>query len=117
MLQGRMDEARHLLSKEASADPTSMNMYKILDDLMKKMPVPTVCTKWVFFMQFHWEKRGMTVLVQSVSSLLGSCHIAIRQPVKHLSLSSNSISVLESFERPNHTGRNLLGVKPAQLDR
>lgn len=48
VLQGRMDEARHLLSKEASANPTSMNMYKILDDLMKKMPVPSVCTKCDF---------------------------------------------------------------------
>lgn len=48
VLQGRMDEARHLLSKEASANPTSMNMYKILDDLMKKMPVPSVCKKCVF---------------------------------------------------------------------
>ncbi|XP_059341765.1 nuclear pore complex protein Nup85 isoform X2 [Ammospiza nelsoni] len=42
VLQGRMDEARHLLSKEASANPASMNMYKILDDLMKKMPVPSI---------------------------------------------------------------------------
>lgn len=48
VLQGRMDEARHLLSKEATANPASMNMYKILDDLMKKMPVPNVCTKCVF---------------------------------------------------------------------
>ncbi|KAM3660498.1 nuclear pore complex protein Nup85 isoform X2 [Ammospiza caudacuta] len=42
VLQGRMDEARHLLSKEANANPASMNMYKILDDLMKKMPVPSI---------------------------------------------------------------------------
>lgn len=48
VLQGRMDEARHLLSKEASANPASMNMYRILDELMKKMPVPSVCTKCVF---------------------------------------------------------------------
>lgn len=46
VLQGRMDEARHLLSKEASANPTSMSMYKVLDDLMMKMPVPNVC---IFF--------------------------------------------------------------------
>lgn len=43
VLQGRMDDARHLLSKEASANPTSMGMCKILDDLMKKMPILTVC--------------------------------------------------------------------------
>uniref|UniRef100_A0A8C6JH11 Nuclear pore complex protein Nup85 n=1 Tax=Melopsittacus undulatus TaxID=13146 RepID=A0A8C6JH11_MELUD len=42
VLQGRMDEARHLLSKEASANPMSMNMYRILDDLMEKMPVPSL---------------------------------------------------------------------------
>lgn len=50
VLQGRMDEARHLLSKEATANPASMNMYKILDDLMKKMPVPSVRKKCVYFM-------------------------------------------------------------------
>lgn len=72
MLQGRMDEARHLLSKEAIANPTSMNMYKILDDLMKKMPVPSVCTKQIFFplVPLRKEIRVITELVQSVSSLL-----------------------------------------------
>ncbi|KAM6473325.1 nuclear pore complex protein Nup85 [Liasis olivaceus] len=39
VLQGRMDEARQLLSKEASANPTSLHMCKVLDELMKKMPV------------------------------------------------------------------------------
>lgn len=67
VLQGRMDEARHLLSKEVSANPTSMNMYKILDDLMKKMPVPSVCTKWISFLQFHWEKRTVSDVVPATS--------------------------------------------------
>lgn len=74
MLQGRMDEARHLLSKEASANPTSMNMYKILDDLMKKMPVPSVCTKCGFFMQCVGKSHP-------VVSLLTVC-----SPLEHLSL-------------------------------
>ncbi|XP_015266227.1 PREDICTED: nuclear pore complex protein Nup85 isoform X2 [Gekko japonicus] len=39
VLQGRMDEARQLLCKEASANPASISMCKILDELMKKMPV------------------------------------------------------------------------------
>ncbi|XP_066471180.1 nuclear pore complex protein Nup85 [Tiliqua scincoides] len=39
VLQGRMDEARQLLSKEANTNPASVNMCKILDELMKKMPV------------------------------------------------------------------------------
>lgn len=43
MLQGRMEDARHLLSKEATANPTSKGMCKILDDLMKKMPILGVC--------------------------------------------------------------------------
>lgn len=67
VLQGRMDEARHLLSKEVSANPTSMNMYKILDDLMKKMPVPSVCTKWISFLHFHWEKRTVSDVVPATS--------------------------------------------------
>lgn len=37
-----MDEARQLLSKEANTNPASGNMCKILDDLMKKMPVISV---------------------------------------------------------------------------
>lgn len=39
VLQGRMDEARQLLSKEAITNPASVKMCKILDELMKKMPV------------------------------------------------------------------------------
>lgn len=38
-----MNEARQLLSKEAIANPASMSMCRILDDLMKKMPVLNVC--------------------------------------------------------------------------
>ncbi|KAJ7316009.1 hypothetical protein JRQ81_002171 [Phrynocephalus forsythii] len=41
VLQGRMNEARQLLSKEANTNPTSMSMCKILDELMRKMPVPS----------------------------------------------------------------------------
>ncbi|NXT54824.1 NUP85 protein, partial [Pluvianellus socialis] len=56
VLQGRMDEARHLLSKEASANPTSMNMYKILDDLMKKMPMPSLGnTQTLTEMELKWQ--------------------------------------------------------------
>ncbi|KQK73440.1 nuclear pore complex protein Nup85 [Amazona aestiva] len=56
VLQGRMDEARHLLSKEASANPTSMNMYRILDDLMKKMPVPSLNnTQTLTEMELKWQ--------------------------------------------------------------
>eukprot|EP00076_Gallus_gallus_P027549 XP_015150887.1 nuclear pore complex protein Nup85 isoform X1 [Gallus gallus] len=56
VLQGRMDEARHLLSKEAIANPTSMNMYKILDDLMKKMPVPSLGnTQTLTEMELKWQ--------------------------------------------------------------
>uniref|UniRef100_A0A8C4UID1 Nuclear pore complex protein Nup85 n=1 Tax=Falco tinnunculus TaxID=100819 RepID=A0A8C4UID1_FALTI len=56
VLQGRMDEARHLLSKEASANPTSVNMYKILDDLMKKMPVPSLGnTQTLTEMELKWQ--------------------------------------------------------------
>uniref|UniRef100_A0A672UQ96 Nuclear pore complex protein Nup85 n=1 Tax=Strigops habroptila TaxID=2489341 RepID=A0A672UQ96_STRHB len=56
VLQGRMDEARHLLSKEASANPTSVNMYRILDDLMKKMPVPSLNnTQTLTEMELKWQ--------------------------------------------------------------
>ncbi|OXB76973.1 UNVERIFIED_CONTAM: hypothetical protein H355_014795 [Colinus virginianus] len=56
VLQGRMDEARHLLSKEASANPTSVNMCKVLDDLMKKMPVPSLGnTQTLTEMELKWQ--------------------------------------------------------------
>ncbi|KAM8784855.1 nuclear pore complex protein Nup85 isoform 2-T2 [Rhynchonycteris naso] len=39
VLQGRLDEARQMLSKEADASPTSAGMCLILGDLMRTMPV------------------------------------------------------------------------------
>ncbi|KAK2507364.1 hypothetical protein MC885_012710 [Smutsia gigantea] len=39
VLQGRLDEARQMLSKEADASPTSAGMCRILGDLMRNMPV------------------------------------------------------------------------------
>lgn len=42
VLQGRLDEARQMLSKEADASPTSAGMCRILGDLMRTMPVLSV---------------------------------------------------------------------------
>ncbi|XP_061472120.1 nuclear pore complex protein Nup85 isoform X2 [Rhineura floridana] len=56
VLQGRMDEARQLLSKEANTNPTSVSMCKILDELMKKMPV--LCpsnTQTLTEMELKWQ--------------------------------------------------------------
>ncbi|XP_034960334.1 nuclear pore complex protein Nup85 [Zootoca vivipara] len=56
VLQGRMDEARQLLSKEANTNPTSASMCKILDELMKKMPV--LCpsnTQTLTEMELKWQ--------------------------------------------------------------
>ncbi|TEA30775.1 nuclear pore complex protein Nup85 isoform X1 [Lagenorhynchus albirostris] len=39
VLQGRLDEARQMLSKEANTSPTSAGMCRILGDLMRTMPV------------------------------------------------------------------------------
>ncbi|XP_023600522.1 nuclear pore complex protein Nup85 isoform X2 [Myotis lucifugus] len=39
VLQGRLDEARQMLSKEADASPTSAGMCRVLGDLMRTMPV------------------------------------------------------------------------------
>ncbi|XP_019655864.1 nuclear pore complex protein Nup85 isoform X1 [Ailuropoda melanoleuca] len=39
VLQGRLDEARQMLSKEADASPSSAGMCRILGDLMRTMPV------------------------------------------------------------------------------
>lgn len=42
VLQGRLDEARQMLSKEADASPTSAGMCRIMGDLMRTMPVLSV---------------------------------------------------------------------------
>ncbi|KAJ6660311.1 hypothetical protein lerEdw1_017734 [Lerista edwardsae] len=56
VLQGRMDEARQLLSKEANTNPASVNMCKILDDLMKKMPVISPGnTQTLTEMELKWQ--------------------------------------------------------------
>ncbi|XP_006886278.1 PREDICTED: nuclear pore complex protein Nup85 [Elephantulus edwardii] len=39
VLQGRLDEARQMLSKEANASPTSAGMCRVLGDLMRTMPI------------------------------------------------------------------------------
>ncbi|XP_069337805.1 nuclear pore complex protein Nup85 isoform X3 [Eulemur rufifrons] len=39
VLQGRLDEARQMLSKEADTSPTSAGMCRILGDLMRTMPI------------------------------------------------------------------------------
>ncbi|XP_025053224.1 nuclear pore complex protein Nup85 isoform X2 [Alligator sinensis] len=56
VLQGRMEDARHLLSKEAAANPTSKGMCKILDDLMKKMPILGLGnTQTLTEMELKWQ--------------------------------------------------------------
>lgn len=42
VLQGRLDEARQMLSKEADVSPSSAGMCRILGDLMRTMPVLSV---------------------------------------------------------------------------
>ncbi|XP_005069985.1 nuclear pore complex protein Nup85 [Mesocricetus auratus] len=39
VLQGRLDEARQMLSKEADANPSCASMCRILGDLMRTMPI------------------------------------------------------------------------------
>lgn len=43
VLQGRLEEARQMLVKQASLQPASRNMYKLMDNLLSKMPFYNVC--------------------------------------------------------------------------
>lgn len=43
VLQGRLDEARQMLSKEADDNPASAGMCRVLGDLMRTMPILSVC--------------------------------------------------------------------------
>lgn len=38
VLQGRLEEARQMLVKQASLQPAARNMYKLMDNLLSKMP-------------------------------------------------------------------------------
>ncbi|XP_027728420.1 nuclear pore complex protein Nup85 isoform X3 [Vombatus ursinus] len=42
VLQGHLDEARQMLSKEADANPASASMCRVLGDLMRTMPILSV---------------------------------------------------------------------------
>jgi hypothetical protein len=39
VLQGRMDEARQVLVKQAALQPAARVMFKLLDNLLMKMPI------------------------------------------------------------------------------
>ncbi len=38
VLQGRLEEARQMLVKQATLQPAAKNMYKLMDTLLGKMP-------------------------------------------------------------------------------
>ncbi|KAM4691597.1 nuclear pore complex protein Nup85 [Rhinophrynus dorsalis] len=56
VLQGRMDEARQLLAKEASFSVTSRSMCRVLDDLLKKMPtIASSGTQTLTEFELKWQ--------------------------------------------------------------
>ncbi|MBN3303790.1 NUP85 protein, partial [Amia calva] len=61
VLQGRMDEARQILGKRATQQPAARAMFKLLDNLMMKMPVYNVCgtqTLTEFDVKWrHWHEE------------------------------------------------------------
>lgn len=60
VLQGRLDEARQMLSKEADTNPTSAGMCRVLGDLMRTMPVLSVCgAAWVAERGLYREHEGL----------------------------------------------------------
>lgn len=42
VLQGRMDEARQVLVKQATLQPAARVMFKLMDNLLTKMPIYNV---------------------------------------------------------------------------
>lgn len=49
VLQGRLDEARQMLGKKATLTPAANNMYKMMDNLLSKMPFYNVSTMGVIW--------------------------------------------------------------------
>lgn len=44
VLQGRLEEARQMLVKQATLQPASRDMFKLMDRLLSKMPFYNVST-------------------------------------------------------------------------
>uniref|UniRef100_A0A6I8SGL1 Nuclear pore complex protein Nup85 n=1 Tax=Xenopus tropicalis TaxID=8364 RepID=A0A6I8SGL1_XENTR len=56
VLQGRMNEARQLLAKEASSSVSARSMCRVLDDLLKKMPMlNTAGTQTLTEFELKWQ--------------------------------------------------------------
>lgn len=58
VLQGRLDEARQMLSKEADANPSSVGMCRVLGDLMRTMPILSVCRSCLTFLVLGGRDQG-----------------------------------------------------------
>ncbi|XP_069608268.1 nuclear pore complex protein Nup85 [Ranitomeya imitator] len=58
VLQARMDEARQLLAKQAAASSSTRSMCRVLDDLLKKMPIFSSQTLTEFELKWqHWREE------------------------------------------------------------
>lgn len=55
VLQGRLEEARQMLMKQATLQPAARNMYKLMDTLLSKMPFYNV--RHSFFGSGNTKKR------------------------------------------------------------
>lgn len=54
ILQGRLEEARQMLMKQAVLHPAARNMYKLMDSLLSRMPFYNVCFQ-LLFVHFCWR--------------------------------------------------------------
>lgn len=50
VLQGRLEEARQMLVKQATLQPAAKNIYKLMDTLLSKMPFYNVSSFFKYFM-------------------------------------------------------------------
>ena len=57
VLQGRLDEARHMLVKQATLQPAARKMYKLMDNLLSKMPFYNV--SYSFNVSSEWLIAGL----------------------------------------------------------
>jgi nuclear pore complex protein Nup85 len=85
VLQGRLDEARQMLAKEADANPSCAGMCRVLGDLMRTMPILSVCGSCLAYLVLGGRDQGAC----------GSGQLRVSQPTSPQPGNTQTLTELE----------------------
>lgn len=83
VLQGRLEEARQMLVKQASLQPAARNMYKLMDTLLSKMPFYNVRLFFNSLSSNAALARWLLILLCTLDSHLGQVVIFVKYHLKN----------------------------------